>query len=174
MQYTDETIRKRKKKNDKIKKIIKTITYIVLVPLLIYNISLIIQALANPNKTPSFFGIKTYVIVSGSMMPELNIGDIVIVKSAEDYQEGDIISFRQGQNVITHRISEILKTENGILYKTKGDNNNTEDSGMIEIDAIEGKTIGKIPRYWKNCFNAARKDSDYIHYNYILYVFIKK
>lgn len=64
MEYTNEAIRKRKEKNDKIKKILSLAVYMVLIPLLVYNISLIAQSIINPNKTPSFFGIKTYVIVS--------------------------------------------------------------------------------------------------------------
>lgn len=147
MLYTDEEIRKRKKRESKIKKRLNTLVCMLLIPLLIYNISIIIQAIINPEKTPSFFGIKTYVIISGSMQPELEIGDIVIVKEVDrtELGEGDIISFRQGQSVITHRISKIILNEQGTIYKTRGDNNNTEDSGTINEEEIEGKVIGTIP-----------------------------
>ena len=146
MEYTDEAIKKRKNRITKIKSVFSILIYICLIPLLIYNITLIIQSVINPNETPSFFGIKTYVIISGSMLPELDIGDIVIVKDEEqsEYKEGDIISFREDENVITHRISKIIE-ENGVKkYVTKGDNNNTEDLESIEREQIEGKVIGKI------------------------------
>lgn len=146
MLYTDDEIKKRKIKKAKIKNVISIAVYIMLIPLLVYNISLIVQSIIHPNKTPDFFGIKTYVIISGSMMPEFQIGDIVIIKSVpvEELKKGDVISFRKGQIVITHRISEVL-TEKGIKkFKTKGDNNNTEDTGTIEVQEIEGKVIGKI------------------------------
>ena len=39
----------------------------------------------------------------------------------------------------------IKETENGNIYTTKGDNNNTEDKIEINIDLIEGKVIGRIP-----------------------------
>ena len=77
MLYTEEAIIKRKNKIHKRKKIIITIVYIILIPLLIYNVTLIIKSILKPNKTPDFFGYKTYVIVSGSMEPSLKIGDIV-------------------------------------------------------------------------------------------------
>lgn len=82
------------------------------------------------------------------MTPELQIGDIVIVKNVKENEinEGDIISFRQGQNVITHRISEKFKENGQIQYKTKGDNNNTEDNQAITYKTIEGKVIRKFPR----------------------------
>ena len=64
MLYTEEAILKRKHKAEIVKRIISSIAYILVVPLLIYNISLILQAFTNPNKTPSFLGIKTYAIIS--------------------------------------------------------------------------------------------------------------
>lgn len=147
MLYTDEAIKKRQRKTRNLKKISSITVYIIVVPLLIYNIFLIIQALVNPSVTPSFLGIKTYVIISGSMEPDLNIGDIVIAKDTnkEELKVGDIICFRQGQSVITHRISEIIETSDDIEYKTKGDNNNSQDSGTITEKLIEGKVINKIP-----------------------------
>ena len=147
MRYTDEEIRKRKNRKNKIKKVLTVIVYILLIPLLIYNLSLIFQAVLKPNETPSFLGIKTYVIVSGSMQPELDIGDIVVVKDIEEneLQEGDIISFREGQSVVTHRIIEIENKDNQKQIKTKGDNNNSVDNNIVHVDAIEGKVITSIP-----------------------------
>lgn len=147
MLYTEDAITMRMKKEQRNRKIISIIAYILLIPLLIYNISLIAQAVVNPNKMPSFLGIKTYTIISGSMEPEIQIGDIVIVKETpeEELQEGDIVSFRQGQSVVTHRIIEKKETENGKKYITKGDNNNVEDSQDIDFALIEGKVICKIP-----------------------------
>ena len=149
--YTNEEIKRRKNKEIKRKRIVSICVYIILIPILIYNINLIIKAIIKPNETPSFFGIKTYVIISGSMEPNINIGDIVIAKSIKNKEEsikvGDIISYRKGQNVITHRITNIEKDENGILrIATKGDNNNTEESERILINNIEGKVITIIPK----------------------------
>lgn len=149
--YTNEEIKRRKNKEIKRKRIVSICVYIILIPILIYNINLIIKAIINPNETPSFLGIKTYVIISGSMEPNIKIGDIVITKSIKNKEEsikvGDIISYRKGQNVITHRITNIEKDENGILrIATKGDNNNTEDSERILINNIEGKVITIIPK----------------------------
>ena len=149
--YTNEEIKRRKNKEIKRKRIVSICVYIILIPILIYNINLIIKAIINPNETPSFLGIKTYVIISGSMEPKINIGDIVIEKSIKNKEEeikiGDIISYRSGQTIITHRIINIEEDENGILrITTKGDNNNTEDSERILINNIEGKVIMIIPK----------------------------
>lgn len=149
--YTNEEIKKRKQEEEKRKKITEIFIYIILIPVLAYNISIIIKAIIKPSETPSFLGIKTYVIISGSMEPKINIGDIVIEKSIKNKEEeikiGDIISYRSGQTIITHRIINIEEDENGILrITTKGDNNNTEDSERILINNIEGKVIMIIPK----------------------------
>lgn len=146
MIYTPEKIEERLKNKQKINQRIRRIVYIILIPILICNIVLIIQSAIHTEETPDLVGIKSYVIISGSMQPELNIGDIVIVKKVENLQEGDIISFRQGQSVITHRINKIMNENGEIVYQTKGDNNNIEDSGTITDSVIEGKVIGKIPK----------------------------
>ncbi len=147
MRYTNEEIVKRKKTTEKIKNLVTVLIYIIIIPFVIYTVTLLIQSLINPNQTPSFFGIKTYVIVSGSMEPELNIGDIAVVKetSQNELQIGDIISFRQGQSVVTHRIYNIIEKDGVTQYETKGDNNNAKDPWIVEYELIEGKQSIKIP-----------------------------
>ena len=122
--------------------------YILIIPIIIYNISLIVFSIINKNETPCFFGIKTFVIVSGSMQPNLMIGDIVIVKNCDknDINVGDIISYRSGQSVITHRIVEFIESDGQTGYITKGDNNNVKDNVVVKFEDIEGKYIGKISK----------------------------
>lgn len=133
-------------KNSKLKQILIIPLFIFLFSLLIYNVVLISQAIITQNKTPSFFGIKTYTIVSGSMQPELNIGDMVVVKETNDNElnVGDIISYRNGQSVVTHRIHKIYYKDGQKQYITKGDYNNVEDSIILTIDSIEGKVVNKL------------------------------
>ena len=146
MIYTIEEIEENQRKQKKRSKKIRIIVYIILIPILICNIILIIQSAIQPKETPELVGIKSYVIISGSMQPELNIGDIVIVKKVEDLQEGDIISFRQGQSVITHRINKIMDENGEIVYQTKGDNNNVEDADILTEDNIIGEVKFSIPK----------------------------
>ena len=133
-------------KNNKIRQILSIPFFIFLFSLLTYNIVLISQSIITPDKTPSFFGIKTYVIVSGSMQPELDVGDMVVVKEMNDSElnVGDIISYRNGQSIITHRIHKIYYKDGQKNYITKGDYNNIEDSIILTIDSIEGKVINKL------------------------------
>lgn len=151
MNYTKESIENRRRAIEIRRNIITFFTYLIILPIIIYNISLIIISLIKPNETPSFLGIKTYVIISGSMAPNLNIGDVVLIKKCkeEELKVEDIISFREGQSIITHRIIDVVETENGKTYVTKGDNNNVQDSDTVKYENIEGAYIAKIPHLGK-------------------------
>ena len=148
MKYTKENMDKRKKRIELSKKTFVIIIYIILIPVIFYNIMLIVQAATNPRETPCVFGIKTFVIISGSMEPSLEIGDVVVIKEfpKEELQKGDVISFRNGQSIITHRITDVIKEKNGkVSFETKGDNNNIKDKNYVKYDDVEGKMVGKIP-----------------------------
>lgn len=146
MRYTNDIIKRKIEKAEKRRKIIKFILYIIIIPVILYNVSLIIFSMTNKNETPNFFGVKAFVIISGSMEPDLKVSDVAIVKKCDqnDLKENDIISFHSGQSIITHRIIQIMETENGVEYITKGDNNNVRDSGTVKFEDVEGKYIGKI------------------------------
>ncbi len=99
----------------------------------------------------SFFPIpgnyKVYTVLSGSMEPAIHTGSLIFVKPLESYNEGDIITVptRDGKKTVTHRV--ISKTEkNGeVIFKTKGDANDSEDKEIIKEGDIIGKTFLAIP-----------------------------
>lgn len=147
--YKIDKIQKENKRIHTIGRITSLILYIILIPIIIFNFTLIIKSFIHPNETPDFFGYKSFVIVSGSMEPTIMTGDAILVKEVpqNEIKVNDIISFSQGEMNVTHRVIEIIE-ENGIKkYKTKGDNNNTEDKEKITYEQIEGKYQFKINQF---------------------------
>ena len=140
------------------KKAICILIYIIIIPTIIWNFTLMIKSLINPDKIPDFFGIKSFVIVSRSMEPNIMVGDAIFVKEVkqEDLNEGDIISFHDGQDINTHRIIEIIYENGETFYKTQGDNNKSADRELIIFDKIEGKYQFKINGFGK--FNEILKN----------------
>lgn len=130
-----------------IKKISKILFWIMLVLVALYSVFIIFQKLIWKDKIPSIFGYKNFIVLTGSMEPTLNIGDIVITKETTKIQEQDIISFKEknSSSVITHRVVEIYKEDNKDWYITKGDANSGTDLELLNIDDIEGKYQFKIP-----------------------------
>lgn len=147
--YKIDKIQKENQRIHTIGRIISVIIYIILIPMIIFNFTLIIKSFINPKETPDFFGYKSFVIVSGSMEPTIMTGDAIFVKEVpqKEIKTNDIISFSQGGTIVTHRVIETTE-ENGVKrYKTKGDNNNTEDREKITYEQIEGKYQFKINQF---------------------------
>lgn len=95
-----------------------------------------------------FFPYHMIGVGSGSMSPEIEKGDAVIIEKLKDstpLEKGTIIAFRNGNKTIVHRIVGI-ETISGInYYHTKGDFNNTEDNLSLTRDDIIGTVHIKIP-----------------------------
>lgn len=134
-----------------VKKILTIVIMIILCSILFVSGVILINSYIKPNEVPSFLGWKPFIVLSGSMETQILPGDVVVVKEidAKKLKENDIIAFKDDDNiVITHRIIEIIKDENGnTKYKTKGDNNNDEDDGFVSPEQIEGIykfRIGKL------------------------------
>ena len=82
--------------------------------------------------------IGIYKVMTGSMEPNIHVGDYLLVKKCKEYKEGDIVTFKKDGYYITHRIIKI--NENTII--TKGDANNVADEEIDKI-TIVGKYIFK-------------------------------
>lgn len=147
--YKIDKVQKESKRIHIVGKIASIIIYIILIPIIIFNFTLIIKSFIYPNEMPDFFGYKSFVIVSGSMEPTIMTGDAIFTKEVleDEIKINDIISFSQGGTIVTHRVIKIVE-ENGIKkYTTKGDNNNTEDKEKITYNQIEGKYQFKINQF---------------------------
>lgn len=146
--YTIDKIERKKKRTITLIKIFNVVILLIIVPILIYNITIIIKYIQNPKETPDFLGFKTYEIVSRSMEDTINKNDIIVVKKVDknEINENDIISFDNGNEIITHRIVEIENINGQTLYTTKGDNNRFADDEKISFEQIEGKYVFKLSK----------------------------
>lgn len=131
-----------------LKRIISILVLIVLIPILFMSTVILVNSYMHPDEIPSFFGWKPFIVLSGSMESKIYPGDIAVVKEVEieTLKENDIIAFKSGEVVITHRIVKIEKENGQTKYVTKGDNNNSEDRDYVLPEQIEGKYQFKISR----------------------------
>ena len=112
---------------------------------------LLINTLSGNSKKPLF---GAYVIMSGSMVPTIQIKDGIIIQRGRNnhYEVGDIITFtssdtRYEKATITHRIVGKKETYDGeYLYTTKGDHNRKIDDISVKESDIYGKVLFTIPR----------------------------
>lgn len=120
----------------------------IIIMVIICDITLVTKSFFNPNKMPSFLGLKSLIIISESMEPTIMPNDAIFVKetSQSELNVGDIISFKEDNFINTHRIVEVVNENGSIKYRTKGDNNKRYDRDLVSYNQIEGKYMFKIPR----------------------------
>lgn len=89
-------------------------------------------------------GFRNYTVLSGSMEPTIQPGDVVFIKhkNKSTIELNDIVTFREDNKIITHRV--IDDCEKGFI--TKGDNNNVADSTILEPENILGKVVLTVPK----------------------------
>lgn len=143
--FTNENIDKKIKTKDLRRRITGTITSFLIFILTVYFLLIMYGKLSQNNNK---FQINSFVVISGSMEPTLKINDLIFNIKADEskLQEGDIISFYEENNVVTHRINSIVHEDGKTYYETKGDNNPNVDEKMTEYKNIVGKYIFKIPK----------------------------
>lgn len=92
------------------------------------------------------FRFGAIVIATESMTGEINKGDMIIYERYDDQviKEGQIIVFLQNQSKIVHRVAKIESIGGETRYYTKGDANESLDSGYITDKDIVGLTDMKV------------------------------
>lgn len=96
-------------------------------------------------------GLRTEVILTGSMRPTLSPDDMVLVHhiDASQMRVGDIVSFQSPENpdmVITHRVRAVRARPGGMLaVVTRGDANNTPERWTIARTGSVARVVATIP-----------------------------
>ena len=131
------------------KKIFDVICWIIIAVLVV---SVVISVVARFNgSNPSIFGYSVYRVSSGSMSPELEVGDVILGKSVKDPMEikvGDIVTYKGSGELsgmlITHKVIVAPQEENGvIMLQTKGVANEIPDS-PISADQVVSVVIYEL------------------------------
>ena len=125
-----------------VKKILNTITTIIVVMVAIFAVMLVGVRL---------FGLQVFFVLSGSMEPECPVGSLIYVRKV-DYKElkvDDTIAFFLDEDTVaTHRIVKVLVDEedpNTIRFLTKGDTNDDPDAKAVHCKNVIGTLVLAIP-----------------------------
>lgn len=122
--------------------IVGIILCVILVPILLINLTLIAKSYLNKDEVPNISGTTPLIVLTDSMYPVIESGDLIICKGAEaeEIQVGDIIAFfdpaGNGTTIVTHRVIEVVEENGQLAWRTKGDNNNTEDRLPVPADKL--------------------------------------
>ena len=135
-------------KNNKVLRILAMIIKAIISFFIIIVVSIIFIQRISDNKL-TLGGYSIYTIITESMVPKYNVGDMVIAKKIPitELKVNDDIVYLGNKNdfagkIVTHQIIEIEKTGNELYFHTKGIANMIEDP-LVEENQILGKVIMK-------------------------------
>lgn len=98
---------------------------------------------------PLAFGMRSLVVLSGSMEPALHVGDVTIVRRIRPAQAhvGDVITFSAPSTgrLTTHRVRAVRPTAGRYAFVTKGDANNAVERWTVPPGADLSRAIFRIP-----------------------------
>jgi signal peptidase I len=99
---------------------------------------------------PLAFDARPLVVLSGSMEPTLDTGDVTVVQRIAplDARPGDIVTFRdpadQGR-LVTHRVRSMRVRGESVAFVTRGDANNVSERWAVGIDGEISRVAYRIP-----------------------------
>jgi signal peptidase len=107
---------------------------------------------------PYLSGGRALTVLSGSMAPAFQAGDVVVVDQIRsvDARVGDVVSFRDPDDdarLVTHRVRRIERSGTRVLFVTKGDANTSVERWEISEDGTMGRVTYRVPKigyalYW--------------------------
>lgn len=124
-------------------KVISNLLFIVLGFVLVVCLYSFVSIQVLSHKYVNFFSYTFFQIGSNSMAPAITTNDLIVVKlSDDDIKAGDIITYEDGDTLVTHRVQSVNQTG----YVTKGDANMEQDRAILK-DQVVGKVIKILPQY---------------------------
>lgn len=124
-------------------KVISNLLFVVLGLVLVVCLYSFVSIQVLSHKYVNFFSYTFFQIGSNSMAPAITTNDLIVVKlSDDDIKAGDIITYEDGDTLVTHRVQSVNQTG----YVTKGDANMEQDRAILK-DQVVGKVVKILPQY---------------------------
>lgn len=130
-------------------KLINNIVYVILF-LIVASVLFVVILQRASNNAIALGGVRVFNIISESMIPKYNIGDVLVVKSIEpqNIKVGDDIAYigqesTFNQKIVTHQVIKIDYENGEYIFHTKGIANILEDP-LVHQNQVFGKVIYKI------------------------------
>jgi signal peptidase I len=99
---------------------------------------------------PAIFGLRPMTVLTGSMRPGIQPGDMVVDQPIHPTQirVGDIVTFQdpEGKRTITHRVRKVEISEGQARVVTRGDANDTVERWVIPVTGHVGRVVYQVPK----------------------------
>ena len=95
-------------------------------------------------------GWQVDAVYGGSMEPAIKLGSLAVIRPVEPatVSEGDIITFSPPNDTsitVTHRVTQVIDGESGLMFRTKGDANEEPDAYTVPAENVVGRVWISVP-----------------------------
>ncbi|MFC1925978.1 signal peptidase I, partial [Chloroflexota bacterium] len=94
-------------------------------------------------------------VYGGGMSPTFEVGTALVIESAEPeaIAVDDIMAYHSPLDgrMTTHRVIEVMEREEGLCFRTRGDNNEDDDPYIVHAEDVTGMVKHQIP--WLGYFS---------------------
>jgi len=124
---------------------------VILLPILVINITLIARSFASPNEVPSIGGIFPLIVMTDSMYPDIQGGDLIFchTEEPENIKKGDVIAFfdpaGNGTSIVTHTVAKVTEKDGKPAWITRGIANNANDDAVVPAENLAGVYQMRLP-----------------------------
>jgi signal peptidase len=100
---------------------------------------------------PGVIGAKaSFVVLSDSMTPTFQSGDMVVVRSVEPtaVSDGSVITYwspNESSTRVTHRVIDVERSDGTVSFRTKGDANDIPDPYRVRAADLIGEVWFVVP-----------------------------
>jgi signal peptidase I len=122
-----------------------------LVSLVVWGVFGFLTVVGASVAAPAAVGLHSFAVLSGSMEPTLNVGDVVVDRRVQplDVRPGDIVTFRDPDDatkLLTHRVVQLRVAGSKAYVVTKGDANHGVERWSIPVAGKLGRVEFRIPK----------------------------
>ena len=117
---------------------------------LLWTVTGLATGLALALLVPLAFHARPLTVMSGSMQPAFDTGDVVVSRQVAPLEThpGDVVSFRDPERdglLVTHRVRSVRRQGDKVRFVTKGDANNTSERWRVGTGDTIGRALFRLP-----------------------------
>ena len=138
-------VKKRRKKKSKQFRLSYAVISAITVIVIAFTASVIFKGHLFGNDK-YILGFRSYITLSNSMSPLIQNGSLIITRrvKAESIRVGDIISYLNGTEILTHRVAGIVNNGGKITFTTKADAYEGVNSKQVPSDDVIGRFVYSV------------------------------
>jgi signal peptidase I len=110
------------------------------------TVLVVVVALVVWSQLPALLGWQSTVVMSGSMSPHLQTGDVAVVRPIDptDLRPGQVLLVEDPDHPGRLRLHRLVAVEDGRL-RLQGDANTTPDPSLVDLPALRGVGVLRVP-----------------------------